>query len=213
VTSGPKPFDLGSTVPQSFDDTTLLADDSFTPSCGAFFGSIADNVYSFTAPQASTYSFDTFGSASTTFVSLRDSLACNELGCSNQRVIVSLGAGQRVLVIVDAFGDFTLNIADVGTPGCGNGVVEQKEQCDGHDFNGLDCFQATLGSLPFGTLSCTVGCTIDTSGCLSGGQDGGGGFGGFGGSAGFGASPGGFPGAGGAIVGDASIVGPPGPSP
>jgi hypothetical protein len=48
-------------------------------------------------------------------------------------------------------------------PVCGNGVLEEGEQCDGGDLQG-----ATCGSLGFGVgaLGCDAGsCTYDTSGC------------------------------------------------
>ena len=48
-------------------------------------------------------------------------------------------------------------------PGCGNGMKEGTEECDGADLGG-----ATCGSLGFnngGTLACTAGCGFDTSGC------------------------------------------------
>lgn len=224
--SGSSAIDLGNQVPQNVEGTTLLGDDTFTPSCAPFIGSTPDSVYSFTAPAASTYAFDTFGSGIDTVLSVKDALACNDLGCNDNanfnngesRVIIDLAAGQRVLVVVDARGDFTLNIHDVGKPGCGNGVVENSEQCDGNDFGGLDCFNATFGALPFGTLSCTIDCLIDTSGCVGGIDGGVGGFGG--GFGGFGAV-GGIPGAGGAIFGgfggtisDGGVAPPPpGPSP
>ncbi|MDQ2694349.1 MAG: hypothetical protein M3Z21_03030, partial [Pseudomonadota bacterium] len=49
------------------------------------------------------------------------------------------------------------------TPVCGDGVVNQGfEACDGADLAGQSC-----GSLGFGggPLTCTAGCTFDTSGC------------------------------------------------
>jgi hypothetical protein len=215
--SGSSPTKLSGALPISIDGTTLLEDDTFTPGCTPFFGATPDTVYSFIAPAASTYSFDTFGSTIDTVLSLRDALACNEVACSDNtsnlqsRVIVDLAAGQRVLVVVDGRGSFTLNINDIGTPGCGNGIVENTEQCDGKDFGGLDCFQATFGALPGGFLSCAPDCSIDTSNCTAGSLDGG--VGGFGG--GFGS--GGFPSAGGVIIiGAGGLVAPPpppGPSP
>ncbi len=45
---------------------------------------------------------------------------------------------------------------------CGNGVVEGDESCDGADLGGQSCESLQLGG---GILSCTVGCTFNTSGC------------------------------------------------
>jgi hypothetical protein len=54
-------------------------------------------------------------------------------------------------------------------PGCGNGVVEGMESCDGADLGGASC--ARLG-FAYGALACTLGCGYDVSGCAcaSGGQ-------------------------------------------
>lgn len=63
---------------------------------------------------------------------------------------------------------------------CGNGVIDQGEQCDGSNLAGQTC-----GSRGFsgGSLSCNSSCTINTSQCTSppppsGGGGGGGGGGG-----------------------------------
>ena len=47
---------------------------------------------------------------------------------------------------------------------CGNGVIEQGEQCDGKDFAGTTCqsFKGYSG----GSLSCNKDCTIDTGKCI-----------------------------------------------
>jgi hypothetical protein len=46
---------------------------------------------------------------------------------------------------------------------CGNGVLEDDEECDGTDFDGATC---PPGS-PIGALLCTGDCTIDRSQCKS----------------------------------------------
>ncbi|MEE9231535.1 MAG: M12 family metallo-peptidase [Acidobacteriota bacterium] len=46
--------------------------------------------------------------------------------------------------------------------GCGNGVIEGAEECDSDQFGDATC--ATFGHSQ-GTLTCTSGCTIDSSGC------------------------------------------------
>ncbi len=78
---------------------------------------------------------------------------------------------------------------------CGNGIVEQGEQCDG-DLQGQSC-NSIVGNGSIGVLSCTAQCTWDTSLCSqpsvpnettdlgnTGGTNGGGGGGGGGGSSG-----------------------------
>lgn len=51
------------------------------------------------------------------------------------------------------------------TPFCGNGVLEDGEECDGADFDGDTCDDLCFESSPTGTLACTRRCTIDFSGC------------------------------------------------
>jgi hypothetical protein len=64
--------------------------------------------------------------------------------------------------------------------GCGNGITEPGELCDGVDLNGETCSSATMGALPNGALRCSPGCLLDTSRCFGLGPppDGGGGTGG-----------------------------------
>jgi len=45
---------------------------------------------------------------------------------------------------------------------CGNGVIETGEDCDTTALGGQDCADLNLGT---GDLTCTGGCTYDTSGC------------------------------------------------
>lgn len=51
-------------------------------------------------------------------------------------------------------------------PGCGNGILESGEICDGTDFGGLTCPTAVVGT-EFGELVCTESCRLDVSGCHS----------------------------------------------
>ena len=53
-----------------------------------------------------------------------------------------------------------------GNPGCGNGMVEPGEQCDGDDLQGFDCSGLGLGEGPLGCDP--VMCTFDTSMCMAG---------------------------------------------
>jgi len=46
--------------------------------------------------------------------------------------------------------------------GCGNGILETGEQCDGTSLGGATCMSLGYTS---GTLACTTSCTFDTSGC------------------------------------------------
>jgi hypothetical protein len=87
---------------------------------------------------------------------------------------------------------------------CGNGIAEEKEDCDSFDLRGATCASVTMGARPNGPLFCTSSCTFDTTFCQGGGGfDGGTGGFGTGGSTGTSGAAGsvGFPGA------DAGVVG------
>ena len=110
--------DLGSTVPQSVNGTTVGASNVIHPTCGAPADG-PDAGFTFTAPATDSYSFDTFGSAFDTILHVHN-LSCAELQCNDDtqgqqsQVTVALTAGQQVLVVVDgwnnASGTFTLHI-------------------------------------------------------------------------------------------------------
>lgn len=59
---------------------------------------------------------------------------------------------------------------------CGDGIVEEDEQCDGIDLNGQTCIG--LGYIE-GALSCNANCTFYVSDCIADTPAGGGGGGGF----------------------------------
>ena len=61
-------------------------------------------------------------------------------------------------------------------PGCGDGVIQSGEECDGSNLNGKSCLTQGFSG---GTLSCNSNCTFNTSSCTSGGGGGGGGGGGY----------------------------------
>jgi hypothetical protein len=110
---------LPGTVPQSVTGTTFGKPDVLMGMCHP---SLAEQAYSFTAPQTGTYVFDTIGSNIETVLSVRNSncfeLACEALNVPGppppaSQVFVSLQANQQVLVLVEeAFGagNFKLNI-------------------------------------------------------------------------------------------------------
>ena len=72
----------------------------------------------------------------------------------------------------DAAVNVTASIPSV----CGNGILENGEQCDGSAFGGASCASQGFSG---GTLSCNSNCTFNTSACTSGGGGGGGGGGGY----------------------------------
>lgn len=48
---------------------------------------------------------------------------------------------------------------------CGNGVLDSGEGCDFGTMGTATCENQTEGTEPLGTLDCSPGCTLDTSGC------------------------------------------------
>lgn len=53
-------------------------------------------------------------------------------------------------------------------PACGNGVLDQGEDCDGEDLGGSIC--ENVGDFAGGTLACNQLCELDTSGCVAAGD-------------------------------------------
>ena len=53
---------------------------------------------------------------------------------------------------------------DAIPPGCGNGVREGMEQCDGTDLGGADCSSAAAPGW-VGVLACSSNCTFDIAAC------------------------------------------------
>lgn len=51
------------------------------------------------------------------------------------------------------------------TPFCGNGVVDDGEECDGTEFDDNTCEDLCFESDPAGTLGCTARCRIDFTDC------------------------------------------------
>jgi hypothetical protein len=54
-------------------------------------------------------------------------------------------------------------LIDALVPGCGNGIIESGEECDGAALSGASCF--TKGYTG-GSLSCTSSCLFNTSSCV-----------------------------------------------
>lgn len=94
------------------------SDEDLDASCG--LGNAADQVIRFTAPAAAQYTFDTFGSAFDTILTLwsdcDSELLCNDdTGGFQSQLIRNLAQGEVVLLAVDgyngAIGDWVLNVS------------------------------------------------------------------------------------------------------
>ncbi|AUX39414.1 uncharacterized protein SOCE26_008050 [Sorangium cellulosum] len=125
--------DLGSTFPQSVSRNTTGLDHYLEPAC--LTGSAPEMSFSFTAPAAGRYTFDTFGSSFDTVLHVHEgSCTGRSLGCNNDamasqsQVVTPLAEGQTAYVVVDgAFGSsgaFTLNIDGILAPACPEHLLE-----------------------------------------------------------------------------------------
>ncbi|WP_437677560.1 MXAN_6577-like cysteine-rich protein [Sorangium sp. So ce131] len=116
------------TLPQVINDDTTTRGDYNTPSCGS--AGSPDASYTFTAPAAGRYVFDTFGSSSDTLLELRNGsctgsvIACNDdTGTgAESRLVANLSAGQTVVAFVEVAegeaGPITLNVTEYVPPPC-----------------------------------------------------------------------------------------------
>ena len=79
----------------------------------------------------------------------------------------AIGVGALSVAVMGCTVDFTGSNSNNNNvpPGCGNGILEAGELCDGTDFAGQSC-DSSLG-LPYGELSCTPECLLDLSDCNS----------------------------------------------
>ncbi len=111
--------DFGALLPAVIMGSTVGQDSEFSSACGG--GGAPDIAYTFTAPADGPYTFDTFGSALDTVLSVRDGLCegtvldCNDNGIGQQSLVsVDLVADQTVTVVVDGFAlqgdDFTVTV-------------------------------------------------------------------------------------------------------
>ncbi|WP_437600518.1 MXAN_6577-like cysteine-rich protein [Sorangium sp. So ce590] len=116
------------TLPQAVSGDTWMRDDALVPSCGSL--DTPDASYTFTAPHAGRYIFDTAGSSYDTVLELRNGtctgsvISCNDniSAGTTSRIVTNLTAGQTVVAIVDGVagesGPFTLNVTEYAGPSC-----------------------------------------------------------------------------------------------
>jgi hypothetical protein len=110
--------------------STIGAGDDWQPSCATGSAGAEDVAFEFQAPIDGIYTFDTFGSAYDTSISLWDiddcvtELACNDdAGTGRQSEITWVAlAGETVVVVVDGFngaaGDYVFNVSHADFPAC-----------------------------------------------------------------------------------------------
>ncbi|MBI4951600.1 MAG: hypothetical protein HY908_06175 [Myxococcales bacterium] len=119
VKDGCPESDLGTSYPATVSGSTVSEPNLWGGGCGG--SGAPEHTFAFEATAAGTYTFDTVGSSFDTLLYVRDT-DCNgaELGCNDDtyglqsEVVVTLAAGQRVVVFVDGFssgsGDYVLNV-------------------------------------------------------------------------------------------------------
>ncbi len=165
---------------------TLFQEGTFAPdSDNRFMGSAASDI-------AGNIALGYNVSSSTTFPSLRYTgrLAGDPLGVMTQgETVLAAGSGSNSSVRygdyssmnVDPDDDCTFWFTGEYNPAsqwatqigsfrfdacpaslCGNGVIDPGEECDGGNLGGASCQSEGFGG---GNLSCSAGCTLDTSGC------------------------------------------------
>ncbi|HPL25785.1 MAG TPA: hypothetical protein PLV44_09170 [Myxococcota bacterium] len=143
-------------------------------SCTSFSSKSNEIVYSLTVPARQFVQVEMSSSGFES--SLWATTSCDDilgLGCvwgaDSSKILLlenySLMA-MTYYIVADGFsgcGEFTLTVSVYKPPRCGNGKIDGYDQCDGADLNEQTCQKLGYDS---GTLSCTNGCTFDTSGCV-----------------------------------------------
>jgi len=127
---------LSGQIPQTVQGSTLGTPDAVVPSCG--MPGQGEVGFTFTAPADGDYVFDTQGSLFDTVLTVLDA-GCAELSCNDDtngaqsRVMVTLAAGESVMVVVDGLveGSFVLTASQGGGSGMcdGTGDCEACENC------------------------------------------------------------------------------------
>jgi len=97
---------------------------------------------------------------------------------ANEGILIQCGANGSVVGGIGGMGGMGGTSGTVPAPVCGNGIVEDGEQCDGMDLHGASCMTMNMG---MGMLQCLGSCTYDTSMCVGDHSTGGTGGGGTGG--------------------------------
>ncbi|MCH9686529.1 MAG: hypothetical protein K0V04_34165 [Deltaproteobacteria bacterium] len=158
--------DLGSVVPQSVSGDTSTSDNTMLGRCRQGYqpgGDSPDDIYTFTAPQDDTYTFNTVGTTFDSALYILDGAGCagEALACDRYLsapfgddpagLVLDLVAGQTVTVVVDGeggqSGPYTLNIgtfsgscpdADLGSM-VPQVVMGDTSQSDNTSFDDGEC--------------------------------------------------------------------------
>ena len=121
------------------------------------YGSLGSNNYGLTQSECDLF-HTPFSSANATLVDVGD---CTDLDSDDVQDVIDNCPGAPNYDQIDTDGD---GIGDACESGCGNGILDVGEECDGGAFGGASCGSEGFGG---GTLSCNLDCTFDTSACSS----------------------------------------------
>jgi len=92
---------------------------------------------------------------------LLDAGACTDADVDDVQDLVDNCPGQSNHDQIDSDGD---GVGDACEGGCGSGVIDAGEECDGNNLGGLSC--SSLG-YDAGNLACSTSCTLDDSACTA----------------------------------------------
>lgn len=114
IVCGDPDADVGSAFGQVFSGSTCGAGHDFTRSCGEVGTNSEDLAFTWTAPAAGAYTFDTFGSQFDTTLSIRETcangdeeVACNDdaNGGQQSQLTATFAAGETAVLVLDAWRD------------------------------------------------------------------------------------------------------------
>jgi hypothetical protein len=157
--------DLGSMTGMVARGSTVGRPNVVVPTCSGM-GTAGDRAFSWSAPSAGTFIFDTNGSTYDTVLALFSDCPGSELACdddsippSRSRISRRLAAGERVVVIVDGFsefeGTFILNINPLSMEVC-------NDMVDNDGDGAVDCMDSDCTTSPLCCRPVAERCTSGT---------------------------------------------------
>ena len=121
------------------------------------YGCLCGNNFGVSASECDLYHTPTGGAGA----SLVDAGVCSDVDGDGVQGAVDNCPGAANPDQLDSDGD---GAGDVCEGGCGNGVIDSGEECDGSAFGGASC---TSRGFTGGTLACTSSCVISTDNCTA----------------------------------------------
>jgi HEAT repeat protein len=119
------------------------------------YGCLCGNNFGVSASECNLFHTPSGGAGA----SLVDGGACTDADADQVQDGVDNCPGAPNYNQLDSDGD---GVGDVCEGGCGNGVIDGTEECDGSAFGGATCSSEGFDG---GTLTCTPSCLIETASC------------------------------------------------